>query len=58
MMGLQCMSKDPPHVLEAVQWYSLAAQGDEPHPDALYNLGMIYYEGTAAGGFLRKATLV
>ena len=41
MMGLQCMSKDPPHVLEAVQWYSLAAQGDEPHPDALYNLGMI-----------------
>lgn len=37
-------------VQQAIAWYELAAQeqtetGQPPHPDALYNLGMIYYEG-------------
>jgi len=30
---------------EALDWYEKAAAHDPPHPDALYNLGLLYYEG-------------
>ncbi|CAK4317821.1 unnamed protein product [Aphanomyces euteiches] len=44
-LGNLCMAHDPPLVYAAIAWYSaIAVKCDAPHPDALYNLGMIYYE--------------
>ena len=38
-----------PRVAEALRWYEVAANGPHPHADALFNLGMIYWEGVGGG---------
>ncbi|ETW00676.1 hypothetical protein, variant, partial [Aphanomyces invadans] len=43
-MGNLCMAHDPPLVHAARAWYSVVAFCDKPHPDALYNLGMMLYD--------------
>ncbi|KAF0682531.1 Aste57867_25329 [Aphanomyces stellatus] len=44
-LGNLCMAHDPPLVHAAMAWYSaLTHNVDAPHPDALYNLGMLHYE--------------
>ncbi|KAG1705117.1 hypothetical protein DVH05_004053 [Phytophthora capsici] len=44
-LGNLCLSHDPPMALEATAWYSKVTKGQNPHPDALYNLGVMLFEG-------------
>lgn len=45
-LGNICLqSSDEAIVAAGIEWYKLAAQADPPHADALYNLGLIYYNG-------------
>ncbi|ETV84586.1 hypothetical protein H257_03753 [Aphanomyces astaci] len=43
-LGNLCMAHDPPLVHAARAWYSVIAFCEKPHPDALYNLGMLLYD--------------
>ena len=48
-LGNLSMENDPPLVDAGLHWYNQAIEDeDKPHPDALYNLGMIYFEGNQA----------
>ncbi|DAZ98608.1 TPA: hypothetical protein N0F65_001027 [Lagenidium giganteum] len=46
-LGNFCLSQDPPLPRAAIEWYMRVSgpKAPEPHPDALYNLGLLYYEG-------------
>ncbi|CEG35200.1 Extracellular protein SEL-1 and related proteins [Plasmopara halstedii] len=44
-LGNLCLSHDPPMALEASAWYTRVTKGENPHPDALYNLGVMLFEG-------------
>ncbi|KDO23496.1 hypothetical protein SPRG_11419 [Saprolegnia parasitica CBS 223.65] len=46
-LGNLCMEHDPPLAHAGAAWYSLIADCQNPHPDALYNLGLLYYNGSA-----------
>ncbi|OQR93592.1 hypothetical protein ACHHYP_02443 [Achlya hypogyna] len=46
-LGNLCMEHDPPLAHAGAAWYSLLANCEAPHPDALYNLGLLYYNGSA-----------
>uniref|UniRef100_M4B5D6 Uncharacterized protein n=1 Tax=Hyaloperonospora arabidopsidis (strain Emoy2) TaxID=559515 RepID=M4B5D6_HYAAE len=44
-LGNLCLSHDPPMALEATAWYTNVSKVKNPHPDALYNLGVMLFEG-------------
>uniref|UniRef100_K3X6E8 Uncharacterized protein n=1 Tax=Globisporangium ultimum (strain ATCC 200006 / CBS 805.95 / DAOM BR144) TaxID=431595 RepID=K3X6E8_GLOUD len=46
-LGNLCLSQEPPLAFAASEWYSRAASARDPnpHPDALYNLGLMLYDG-------------
>ncbi|KAG6620173.1 Extracellular protein SEL-1 [Phytophthora cinnamomi] len=44
-LGNLCLSHDPPMALEASAWYTRVTKDENPHPDALYNLGVMLFEG-------------
>ncbi|TDH70803.1 hypothetical protein CCR75_005536 [Bremia lactucae] len=44
-LGNLCLRHDPPMALEASAWYTRVTKDKNPHPDALYNLGVMLYEG-------------
>ncbi|KAH7470742.1 Protein sel-1-like protein 1 [Phytophthora ramorum] len=44
-LGNLCLSHDPPMALEASAWYSNVTKNENPHPDALYNLGVMLFNG-------------
>jgi TPR repeat protein len=44
-LGNLCLSHDPPMALEASAWYTRVTKNDKPHPDALYNLGVMLFDG-------------
>lgn len=46
-LGNLCLSQEPPLAFAASEWYSRAcsARDPTPHPDALYNLGLMLYDG-------------
>ncbi|GMF30042.1 unnamed protein product [Phytophthora lilii] len=44
-LGNLCLSHDPPMALEASAWYTRVSKDKNPHPDALYNLGVMLFEG-------------
>ncbi|KAE8889983.1 hypothetical protein PF005_g3193 [Phytophthora fragariae] len=44
-LGNLCLSHDPPMALEASAWYNRVTKDENPHPDALYNLGVMLFEG-------------
>ncbi|KAI9922376.1 hypothetical protein PsorP6_001728 [Peronosclerospora sorghi] len=44
-LGNLCLSHDPPMALEASAWYLNVTEDDNPHPDALYNLGIMLFNG-------------
>lgn len=45
LLGNMFMEDEPPLVQLAVSWYTRAATAPQPHPDALFNLGRLHYEG-------------
>ncbi|KAF4317876.1 hypothetical protein BBO99_00003747 [Phytophthora kernoviae] len=44
-LGNLCLSHDPPMAFEASSWYTKVTKDENPHPDALYNLGVMLFEG-------------
>ena len=51
LLGNLHLNKSPPDAVGAVQWYEIAADNpDSPHPDALFNLGQLYYNGAIPPG--------
>ncbi|KAG3015454.1 hypothetical protein JG687_00006470 [Phytophthora cactorum] len=44
-LGNLCLSHDPPMALEASAWYTRVTKDKNPHPDALYNIGVMLFEG-------------
>ncbi|KAG7401657.1 hypothetical protein PHYBOEH_011611 [Phytophthora boehmeriae] len=44
-LGNLCLSHDPPMAFEASAWYTKVTKDENPHPDALYNLGVMLFEG-------------
>lgn len=46
-LGNLCLSQEPPLALFASEWYSRAcsARDPNPHPDALYNMGLLLFDG-------------
>ncbi|TMW63806.1 hypothetical protein Poli38472_002747 [Pythium oligandrum] len=47
-LGNLCMEQEPPLVNHALEWYFNVTPPKvekDPHPDALFNIGMILYEG-------------
>lgn len=47
VLGNLCQSHDPPMAHAASVWYSrvASAKDSKPHPDALYNLGLMLFDG-------------
>lgn len=51
LLGNLHLARDPPDAESAIQWYEEAAtktHDHPPHPDALFNLGQLYYNGVFA----------
>ncbi|OQR95546.1 hypothetical protein THRCLA_07774 [Thraustotheca clavata] len=46
-LGNLCMEHEPPLAHAGAAWYSLIADVANPHPDALYNLGLLHFEGNS-----------
>lgn len=46
-LGNLCLAQDPPLAQQACEWYArvTSARDPAPHPDALYNLGLMLYDG-------------
>ncbi|KAF4029689.1 Sel1 repeat [Phytophthora infestans] len=44
-LGNLCLSHDPPMALQASAWFTRVTRDENPHPDALYNLGVMLFEG-------------
>ncbi|CAI5724635.1 unnamed protein product [Peronospora effusa] len=44
-LGNLCLSHSPPMAMEASSWYTNVTKDENPHPDALYNLGVMLFEG-------------
>ena len=51
LLGNLHLARDPPDAESAIQWYEEASTKPDdhpPHPDALFNLGQLYYNGVFA----------
>ncbi|CAH0482211.1 unnamed protein product [Peronospora belbahrii] len=44
-LGNLCLSHSPPMAMEASSWYTNVTKDENPHPDALYNLGVMLFDG-------------
>jgi TPR repeat protein len=44
-LGNLCLQQETPLAKAAMEWYSDAALRKPPHPDALFNLGLLLFEG-------------
>lgn len=44
-LGNLCLSHDPPLALDASAWFTRVTMDKNPHPDALYNLGVMLFDG-------------